>query len=161
MELGTTIIGLVAIALCMMPFVMMHRSRKNKEQMLINGLKKIAKSQNSDLATCDCGVDFSIGISSSNRYVFFYKNTNTIEFEQFVSMEGLKSCEVDTVKRTVTTEEGAHSVIDQVTLVFVPKDRLVPQVRFVLFHSEEHFQLDGELQLARKWQAILADNLHN
>ena len=155
MEFGTTILGLVAIALCVIPFVVMHKSRKKKEQDLIEGLKAVADSYSSDISSYDCGMEFSIGISSIKNYIFYYKKTDQQVFELCVPLSAIKKCRVDSAKRSIKTQSGDQTVIDKLELAFLPKDASISPTRFEFFNSNEHFQLNGELPLVRKWEGIV------
>ncbi|MEO9476724.1 MAG: hypothetical protein ABJG41_14375 [Cyclobacteriaceae bacterium] len=159
MEFGTTIFGLVAIALCIAPFLVMHKSRKKKEQDLIDGLKAIADSYNSDIATYDCGIEFSIGISSAKNYIFYYKKTDQHVSELCVPLNAISKCQADSIKRSVKTQAGTETVIDRLELTFIPKDKSIAPSRFEFFNSNEHFQLNGELPLVRKWEGVVNTSL--
>ncbi|MEP4532979.1 MAG: hypothetical protein ABJ004_07830 [Cyclobacteriaceae bacterium] len=155
MEFGTTILGLVAIALCIIPFVVMHKSRKKREQDLIDGLKAVADSYSSDVTTYDCGMEFSIGISWARNYIFYYKKTDQEVFELCVPLTAIRKCQVNNVKRSIKTQAGSQTVIDKLELTFLPKDTSISPSRFEFFNSNEHFQMNGELLLIRKWEGIV------
>ncbi|WP_370087039.1 hypothetical protein [Ekhidna sp.] len=152
--MGITIIGLIALALCIIPFVLVHNSIKNNKQDLINGLRSIADSYNSDISSYDCGIEFSIGISSANNYIFYYKKRKGTISEECVPLNAIRKCQVDSAKRTVNAKSGNETIIDKLELTFIPKDGNVAPSRLAFFDSNEHFKLNGELPLIRKWEAI-------
>ncbi|WP_421894592.1 hypothetical protein [Marinoscillum sp.] len=161
MELGTTIIGLGATALCIVPFVLMYRSTRKKEHDLINGLKVIASSYNREVSVHDCGIDFAVGMSSANDFVFFYKKRSEQTVEQCVPLNAIRKCRVDSTQRSVKTKNGHDTVTDKLALTFIPKDNSIAACQFDFYNSEDHSQLNGELQLIKKWEtqinALLGD----
>lgn len=159
MEFGTSIIGLVAVALCTVPVVLMRRSKNKKEKELINGLRSVADAYNCELASWDCGIEFAIGISAAKNHIFFYKKRNEAITEEGVPLKALKKCQVDIDKRTIKTKDGNETVIDKLELTFIPKDTSITPTRFEIFNSDEHFQMNGELPLIRKWEAIINELL--
>ncbi|VXD11216.1 hypothetical protein [Marinoscillum sp. 108] len=159
MELGTTIIGLGATALCIVPFVLMRRSTKKKEHELINGLKVIAASYNREVSIYDCGIDFAVGISAARDFVFFVKIRNEEMLEQCIPLNAIQKCRIDSTKRSIKTKGGHESVTDKLELTFLPIDKSIAASQFEFFNSEDHFQLNGELQLIKKWEALINEIL--
>lgn len=155
----TTIIGLVAIALCIIPFRLMHKSKKKRQTELVDGLRAVADSYNCELAALDCGIEFSIGISSAKNYVYFYKKSKETITEQCVPLKAIRKCQVETKKRSVKATGDAEAVIDRLELAFIPRDNSIAPSRFVFFDSDEHSQLNGEFPLIKKWENIVNNSL--
>ena len=51
----------------------MARGRKRKQKELLNKLKSIAQSNNTDIGNFDFGPGFVVGLSSAKNYILFYK----------------------------------------------------------------------------------------
>ncbi|WP_420578303.1 hypothetical protein [Ekhidna sp.] len=156
--MGITILGLVIITLAILPFVGMHISRKKVEKELISGLRTMAESCNSQLASRDFGVEFAIGISSSKRYLFFYKQRNGLLTKHCVALYDIQKCTVNCVKRNIQSSE---TIIDKLELVLIPYAPQKSPIVFDFFSSAEHFRPNGELPLVKKWEAIVKDALHH
>lgn len=156
--MGITIIGLVLITLTILPFVGMHMSRKKVENELLSGLRAMAESCNSELASWDLGVEFGVGISSSKRYVFFYKQRNGLITKHGISLYDIQKCTVNCVKRNLKSGE---TIIDKLELILIPYDPQKSPIIFDFFSSDEHFRPNGELPLVKKWEAIVKDALHH
>ncbi|UXP31141.1 hypothetical protein N6H18_12360 [Reichenbachiella agarivorans] len=154
MEL-TTITGLVVIALCVMIFVIIHKSRVNKERELVNGLKAIALSCNSDIQEVECGLEFAIGMSDVKDYVFFYKKRQDYTNEQYVPLSAVGKCYVQSVRRPHPAKGSTEVIIDKLDLILEFKDKKLGQRRFEFYNSDERLQMNGEMQLIQNWESII------
>lgn len=158
--MGTTILGLVAITLCILPFLGIHLSRKKTEKELISGLRTIADACNSKLASWDCGVEFAIGISSPKNYLFFYKKRSGTLIKHCVPLFDIQNCTVNCIKRNIQNGNISETIIDKLELVLIPYDPQKTPIVFVFFNSDEHFRPNGEPPLIKKWEAIVNDALN-
>ncbi|MEY8780627.1 hypothetical protein AB9K32_09385 [Allomuricauda sp. XS_ASV26] len=154
MELGTISIGVVVIALSAMPFVLMAKGKKRKQKELLDKLKNIAASLGSDVANVDYGRKMALGISSAKNYILFYKETKDKIVEKTVPVNTLLKCEVNEAKQRVRVNKRTEEILERIELVFYSKDKSAAPISFELYNADEYLQLNGELQLAKKWHGI-------
>lgn len=159
MDLQTIIVGLIIIIACIAPFFMMSRGTRKRETKMNNALQFMAGGYATDIAECDFGLEFAIGLASNKQYVFFYKEVNGAVTEYSVTLEDIRKCSIHSVNRTVKTKEGTEHVIDKLELVFEPKENTHKIVRFEFYTSADHFMLSGELQLIQKWETMISSCL--
>lgn len=160
MELGTTIIGLMGLIICIAPVILLRRSRKNKEKELFTALQQIAGSCGKEVGQYECGMEFIIGLSNDNASVFFYKKRNETELKEVIHLETVRKCSVNTIRKSSGDKKSTETVIDKLELVFDPKGKNNRTIlRLELFNSTEFFQPTGELQIAQKWESIINSNL--
>ena len=157
MELGTIIIGLIIIALCAAPFIFMARGRKRKQKELLNKLKSIAQSNNTDIGNFDFGPGFVVGLSSAKNYILFYKKKSEQDIEKCIPVDNLRKCEVKETKQRIRSKKGTEGIIDKLELVLYPKDQSAAPNSFEFYNSDDFLQLNGELQLAKKWSGIVKE----
>lgn len=155
----TSIIGAIAITLCIAPLVFMYKSRKKNESALLHALKELANSYKSNISTYDVGPSFAIGIDEQNTYVFYTKTDQDQTFDQCVPLGKIKNCYVNVESRSVNKNKGTETVIDKMELVFEPRDKSLAPCKFVFFNSDERFQPNGEKQLLIKWETIINKQL--
>ncbi len=155
MELGTIIIGLIITALCAMPFIFMARGRKRKQKELLDNLKGIAESNKTDVENFDFGPGFAIGLSSAKNHILFFKKKKEQDIEMCIPVNTLRKCEVKEVKRRITAKKGKEEIIDKLELVFYSNDKSSNPKSFELYNSDDFLQLNGELQLAKKWKGMV------
>ncbi|HNP18989.1 MAG TPA: hypothetical protein PKL31_11180 [Fulvivirga sp.] len=158
MEFSTTIIGLVSIALISLPFVLMSKSRKDREKQLFNSLQAIANKINSSINEFDLGPGFAIGFTSNQQAVVFYKNKNELEVEKVISLDEIQKCKVNSINNT-TKSGNVESFVERLELAFVPKNKRPEDLKIELYNAKDSFQLNGEFQLALKWEELINTKL--
>ncbi|MCK0160359.1 hypothetical protein [Allomuricauda sp. F6463D] len=156
MELGTIIIGLLIIALCALPFIFMARGRKRKQKELLDNLKNIAESNNTDIGTFDFGPGFVIGLSSAKNYVLFYKKKKEQHIEMCIPINTLRKCEVKEAKQSVAAQKGKEEIINKLELVCY-SNASSNSNSFEFYNADDFLQLNGELQLAKKWENMVKE----
>ncbi|RED92221.1 hypothetical protein [Marinoscillum furvescens] len=159
MDIGTIVIGLITVALCIIPFFLMRKSKQLNEQNLINGLQALADSYHCELAAKEVSMDFVIGISASNNYVFYYKYRNGKMQEEAIPLDAIDRCEVMTRRRTIKAGKKRETVYEKLELAFIPQHAQTPPTRVTFFDADEQIQPNGQLKLIRDWEARINEVL--
>ncbi len=161
MELSTTIIGLVAIALISLPFLLMSKSRKDREKQLFNSLQTIANKFNSNINEFDVGPGFAIGLTTNQQAVVFYKNKNETEVEKIISLDEIQKCKVNSINNSTKSGSSVESFVERLELAFIPKNKRPDDLKIELYNAKDSFQLNGEYQLALKWEGLINTKLQS
>jgi len=159
MDLGSTIIGAILIAISIVPIILMGKNRKKREKKALQSLIKIANQQNCIISKHENCSDFVIGMDEIKNVVFFYKNINDKELEQVVDLNVIQNCKVINTSRTIKNKDGNQKVIDRLELSFIPTNKNEPGIKMEFFNSNISTQLDGELQSIEKWSKHINDRL--
>jgi hypothetical protein len=149
MDLGTAIIGLISILICIIPFIIMRYNRIKKEKILLQNLSKIADQHNCKISNYEFCGDFVIGINYDKNLLFFYKKNKVDSMSQYVNLLDMHICKV--VKSLIHNDKSSFSQIERLELVFYPKNKNNFETRFELFNLLTNVHLSGELQFADKW----------
>lgn len=160
MDIGSAIIGVIFVLICAVPFVIMNRSKKKKEKLILQSLSEIANRVHCQIGPHEVSGNMAIGMDTSKNFVFFYKQTQEKVTEKIVDLAKIKSCKVNNMSRTIRNQQSSQRVIDSIDLSFVPSAKNEPEVKIEFFNAEEHAQLNGELQSAEKWMQIIKDQLN-
>lgn len=161
MDLGSAIIGAVAIIICALPFVMMSRSKKKREKIFLQSLSEIATKNNCQITQHEIFGSFAIGLDESKSFVFFYKKMPGKEEEQSIDLGEIQNCKVINTSRTINNKEGNQKVIDKLELSFSPAAKNKPGIKLEFFRSDVSVHLDGELQSIEKWSKLINDLLRS
>ena len=153
MDTSTIIIGAILLAICILPFVLISRNRKKKEQELLKSLTNLANEHQSKISQFEVCGDQMIGIDEDTKSIFFIKQTDKETVVKHVSLSNVQHCEL--VKTTVNS--SGDTIIDRLELKFVPIDPHQPQYIIEFYNLSERFQLNGELQMIEKWFKIIED----
>jgi len=156
MDSGTIIFSAVLIILCVVPFILIHRTKVNSQKKLIKSLKILAKSHNSEISKYEICGNVIIGLDNNSENVFYYKKFKENEIGKHVSLQNVKSCKVEQTQRS---GDGVHKFTDKIVLHFEPKNKLLPVDSFEFYNAEESLQMNGELQDVERWTQVLQSKL--
>jgi hypothetical protein len=156
---GTTIVGLVAVLIFVVPFVLIFYNRTKKEKKMLKSLNDIAQQNNCTLSQHEFCGDFAFGIDESRNFVFFFKQKKDEAIAQFIDLSEIQACHA--IKKTRTVKNNKESVIitERLELNFVPANKSRGETSFELYDVEINMQLSGELQFLDKWSRLLSVRL--
>ena len=76
MDIQTTIIGVIILLLCLLPFLLLGVKNKNKRKKVFQILLDIAKRNQTYINKSEFWSQSVIGIDTSKKILFFSKNAN-------------------------------------------------------------------------------------
>lgn len=155
MDLESILLGSAAVALCAVPFLLMHKLSKNSEKLFLLHLKNLADSIGSSLGERECGLEFAISLAQNKQHLFYVKERNNQVQKEILQLSDYSKCTIDRVNKTINTPEGKETVIDRLSLKFHPVKSKSEFKILDIYNSDENFQLNGEWVLIRKWEAII------
>lgn len=159
MELSwwSAIIGVLILALCFMPFWVMHMKNKKREGDMLNYLKELSNQHSGNIHSYEFCGDFAIGVDLNNRKLYFIKQLQNELLKQTVSMADVQTCRYLKHTRSVDGESGKMNVTEAIELQFLPKGNSAQEQKFRLYSEDVNNQLSGELQFAEKWSKQIND----
>ncbi|MGQ2983270.1 hypothetical protein [Flavobacterium sp.] len=149
MDLQTTIIGMVLIALCVVPFIFVYNKKKEKQQLLIKQLKAQAITSGCNITRHDLWHNTVIGIDDNAKCLFFLRRTKDGEVQRQAHLAGVNKAYIN----------GADNAIDKLELILVHNSSKEGDTVLEFYNSATLMQINTELQLVKKWQAIVEENL--
>lgn len=158
MDLGSTIIGAILIAIFVVPVILMNRNNKKREKKTLQLLINIANEQNCKISKYEICSDFIIGIDESENFIFFFKQKKEVAISQYVDLSEIKICKVLKSTRTIRSKNGNVEITEKVKLSFIPKNKDKAETSFEMY-DDENTQLSVELQLVDKWSRLINDRL--
>ncbi|MDD2563221.1 MAG: hypothetical protein PHU27_03270 [Salinivirgaceae bacterium] len=161
MDLGSSIITAIFLAICIVPFILMGRSRKKRKKETLQSLSKIANQHNCNISKHEIHPNFIIGMDESKKFVFFVKKTDDKVTEQYINLAEIQSCKVKTTGRTIEHNNGTQNLINKLELSFIALDKNKKETTLELFNADTTIQLSGELQIAEQWSKQINDLIKN
>jgi hypothetical protein len=161
MDLGTAIVGLMSILICISPFVIIYYIKVKKENKWMQSLNEMAQQHHCNVGQHEFCSDFVMGIDENRNFVFFFKQNKEETLSQFVDLSEIQSCQAVKKSRNVHNGKDSHSLIDSLELHFTPTNKNTEEISFKLYDAEINIQLSGELQFADKWVKLINDRLKN
>ena len=151
MDLGTAILGMVAIAICVLPLIWLHRIQKKAANTLLFALTEFASKHHAALSTHEVHRDFAIGMDESKACVFFIKKSKDEDIATAIDLSEIKTCKVINTNMSFNTHDGVRKVIEKLELSFIPAVESKSTVNLELYDMDKNVQLSGELQLIERW----------
>jgi hypothetical protein len=148
MDLGSGLIGGLAIALIALPFLWIKRIQNKNKANMFDKLNAMAHQHQTSIEKFDLTGDFIIGTDPKHEHIFFFKKGNKEEVIQHVELKEIENCKV--VKKDIL--KGSYKTVDRLDLSFIPKDKSKLETLFEIFNLEKNMQLNGELQVIDRWK---------
>lgn len=152
MDLGTAIVGLIVVLICVIPFVIFSIKRKRKEKRIIQSLNNIASEDGSTISQYEIWNDNIIGIDDNSTCIYAVCKLKEHVQVTAIHLSGIQRCRISKVSRNVFTNGVNATVIEKLELVFENKDNNKPNQTIEFYNVENNKStLMGELQLIEKW----------
>ncbi|MCL5129745.1 hypothetical protein [Algibacter sp. L4_22] len=152
MELGTTLIGIICVAICAMPFVLTNRSRKKIVKNQLIALKDLAKQHNCEITQHDIYSYYAIGIDEFNNSISFISKDEEAVKEQFINLSTISRCKIVNISKS---RGKSGKQIDELYLKLSFIDKTKPDIMLEFYNAEVSYQLGEELQSIDKWNKII------
>lgn len=159
MDLGSSIIGAIAVAMCTVPFVIMYFKRRNKQDKKLQMLKQLAQEQSCTISQFEFCGDFLIGMDVNRNFVFFLKQKKEETITRFIDLSDVEVCQAVKKTRIIDVNEKKETLIDRVELQFLPRAKNNMEISLELYDDHVNNQLDGEIQFGDKWSKQINDTL--
>ncbi len=159
LDIGTILLGILCAAICIVPFVLMGRSRRQREQQKLNWLENIAKKHNSRITHHEFCGNLGIALDDKRSLAFFIKEIDGEIFEDYIDLNQMKECRVIRTNISVPKNKENYPLIERLDLCFVPLDSKAKEIKWEFFSREHNLQFYGELQVIEKWDKLLNEQI--
>lgn len=152
MDFSVVLIGLVTISVLVLPFFVAAYSNKNSKNKLSNNFLSKSKAQGLNITDHDVLYDAVIGIDPAKNILFYFNIKEN--YHELVDIKNVLKSSVKQHTHTVGAKKNAYTVIDKIELELLLNigDNSVVSLKF--YDNEVIYQLNGELQIADKWQKL-------
>ncbi|WP_405608351.1 hypothetical protein [Polaribacter sp. Asnod1-A03] len=158
MDLGTTIIGVISITICALPFILTSRNKKKKEKELLNSLINFARQNGSEITKHEIGTYFAIGLDESKNTISFLQKTKKSSQFQFIDLSLIKKCQINNISKSLSNNE---TVVDKLNLNLTTLSIKDADFNLQFYNSNISFQLSSEFDSLEKWNKIINNILNN
>jgi len=149
MDLGTSIIGIICIAACAIPFVLTSRGKKKREKKILISLKELAKEHQSEITTHEVFQHFAIGLDNSKKTVSFLLKRKEEIASLFIDLSTIKSCEINKI-----TSNNGNSV-DLLNLRLTSFDKKKKEILLEFYNADVSIQPNNEFEAVEKWNDLI------
>lgn len=155
MNLGTTIIGILCVAVCAMPFALLSISKMRKEKQLINALKGLAEKQGCQLSEFEICGNYIVGIDKHKNSLFFQYTSQEKTEQQAIDLSTIQECSIHNASKRTAKDTKVQFLKLQLT----PLDKALTIINLDFYNADFSYMLRGELQSIEKWKNIVYHSL--
>ena len=150
MDLGTSIIAIVLVALCALPFYLMYRKNNLKRKKTLQTLLDLSKKRNLEIGQHDCWSDTVIAIDKRQSTLFFSLHSANPMAYEIIELSTLEKSEL---VRVENDNNGIKALGLQI--------RCAKGSTFYLefFNDSKKMMPANEYEFARKWLSIIEKSL--
>lgn len=146
------LIGVISIAVIIIPFVYMYRKSKRTARELTKRLEAYAKENNFNIDKSESIAQLALGLDSKNKVAFFAKFEEGVHEIRHLYLDSVSICKVNRKVREVDYQGEKDRVTHRLELDFYPINKKEEVTSFLLFTEEDDKMLSGEIQLAEDWE---------
>ncbi|MGE0021812.1 MAG: hypothetical protein AB7S72_19235 [Draconibacterium sp.] len=159
MDLTSLIMGLVLLALFVLPFVLVSRSNSKKKNHLLSRLKELALQNNSSIAKYDSCNNLMIGSDEKTTTIFFISETDENEIVKTVQLGAMQKCMVVNTLKSQNGNTKGGSGQGKLALSLLPVKKDSREILLEFYNENDRVQLSDELILINKWNEIISQKL--
>lgn len=155
MNLTTILLAGGTLGLCIIPFILMIRSNIERENKLLQSLQTISSINNCKITLHEISGDLAIGLAEHDNAIVFFKQGKEKETQRFISLAPFRSCKINNQGRTIKSSDDNYRITEKLELLFEPQEKNGTPIALEFYSRNDSFQLNGELQLIEKWEALI------
>lgn len=159
MSISIIIIGMLVIAMFILPFLLVGIGKNNGQKQLKRALYKVASDNNSTLSKVEFMSSSAIGIDENTNDLFFVQTYNGVETFKHLKLSKFKSCKINKYGREVKDREDNHTAIDRIDLELIPVEKGKSSTILEVFNAEGSVLYSNELAIVEIWQQIINEKL--
>lgn len=153
MDFGTTIIGIIIILLCLLPFVLFSYSNAKKRKKKVQILVDFAKTKNYKITQNDLWNKYIIAIDEDNKEFFFSMDSSALDSYLMIDLKEVNKCHL--------IQHKSNSNLERLGLELEFYDKIRPNLYFEFYNSERSTGVINEYELQLKWHTVISNTINN
>jgi hypothetical protein len=160
LNIGTIMVGIFCVALCVIPFLLLGRSHKKNEHLKLKSFITAANLHDAQITSHQFCGKVGIAIDDKKGFVFFNKELKDQSLEETIDLDQIQECKLNIASVTVKRNNENDKIIERLELCFVPHSKNDKEVKWEIFNRETNLSLSGELQFGEKWSKLINEQIH-
>ncbi len=159
MDKGSSIIGIVIIALVVLPFVLFYLLKKLKHAKYLNLFSSLAEKEKINITSRELWENkYLLGIDAQGKKLIYMNLNENDKSAEIIDLSRVSGCSVISTDRSHKTRI-ADNASDRLDLVFSFKDGS-PEKSLEFYKSTAFMPTADHFVHAEKWQKIIEANLN-
>jgi hypothetical protein len=160
MDFSTTMVGLVLVALILLPILYFNFKKSIAKKQMLDAFKALAREKGIEIGQHEFWRDSVIGIDPVKKMVLYQRKNETENMVQIVRLEDVNRCEQVTISSTPDTAvKGEQRVIQRLDLRFTFKTKNWPDELLTFYDADKVLQLDDDIIRMSTWHKTIKNLL--
>lgn len=155
MDTSTTIAGIVIILAIIAPIFLYNKNSKKKKKQFINDFFALGEANGIKISEYDVWNHYAIGFDSDSKKILYLNNSANTEKALIVNLQLVKASEIQNTSRSVGTNSGSQSVLEQLNLKISLSGKDTALIFLEFFSINNNSILVDELKLIEKWHKLI------
>ncbi|HCM76162.1 MAG TPA: hypothetical protein DIS90_07255 [Cytophagales bacterium] len=158
MHLGTTITGVLLLAVCVLPLVIANKRGIKRVKAFLDKLHDLANRHKGKINEHEVWNGTAIGIDKEAMKLFFIRTYGENLEEKVVNLAEVQQVRVSNKSRTIKSSDGDIKMIERLDLVFSFIDKSKPEVMMEFYDNHrDNLTVDGEFQSVTRWHKVASE----
>lgn len=156
MDLSTTMVGLVLVALILLPILYFNFRKRIAKKQMLDAFKALAREKGIEISQHEFWRDSVIGIDPAKKMVLYQRKNDAENVVQVIRLEDVSRCEQVTISSTPDTAvKGEQRVIQRLDLKFTFKTKNWPDELLTFYDADKVLQLDDDIVRMSAWHKAI------
>ena len=159
MDLSTTIIGLLILALFMLPVILISRAGKSKGKKAEKEL--FSESSKNELIISEKALwdEQAIGIDTAKNKIIYLDWSGPERTDYIFELKDVKTFESEPSPEERNKTDFSYKRVERLGLRFCFKDSARKDVKITFYIAGTGQQINDQVKLFEKWSKIIRDNM--
>ena len=152
MDSETTIIGIILVLICIIPFVIINKKKATKRRNKLKILTDSVQKMNGIMYKNEFWNHYGIGLDKTNKMLYFSTQTDDENSYQVFNLKSIATCSV------IKKEDNSKSITG-LGLQLNFNDKNKPDAYLSFYERDQNVVLVNELDLIQRWSTTINEQL--
>ena len=159
MDFGTLLIGIGALAVMIVPIILIQISNKRKATQKLEGLLDHARLSGINVTSYDIWNEKLIGLDGNSKKLILFSSINDQSTLKVYNLSEYQSCSVKVDRKGSKSKDNPNLPIERISLNLKTNNPNGVDESVSFYDATLNMTVNNELALAEKWEKVVKKNL--
>ena len=159
MDFGTLLIGIGALAVMIVPIILIQISNKRKATQKLEGLLDHARLSGINVTSYDIWNEKLIGLDGNSKKLILFTSINDQSTLKVFNLSEYQSCSVKVDRKGSNSKDNPNLPIERISLCLKTNNPNGVDESVSFYDATLNMTVNNELALAEKWEKVVKKNL--
>jgi len=159
MDFGTLLIGIGALAVMIVPIILIQISNKRKATQKLEGLLDHARLSGINVTSHDIWNEKLIGLDGNSKKLILFTSINDQSTLKVFNLSEYQSCSVKVDRKGSKSKDNPNLPIERISLCLKTNNPNGVDESVSFYDATLNMTVNNELALAEKWEKVVKKNL--